>query len=141
MRNVADLVDMAAVKKQERKPWTAREAIVFLRTARAHRLYAAASWCWFLGLRRSEVLGLRWQDVDFEAVQFTPANQVQRAEGKLVLKDLKAESSKAVLPLPEFAPTLSKSADTSRAWNASRQAPTGGRRRMRTWSFHRLTEG
>ncbi|MGW2582215.1 tyrosine-type recombinase/integrase [Streptomyces virginiae] len=102
MRNVAELVDMPTVKKQERKPWTAREAIVFLRTARAHRLYAACVLVLVLGLRRSEVLGLRWQDIDFEAGQFTPAKQVQRAEGKLILKDLKTESSNAVLPLPKF---------------------------------------
>jgi integrase len=56
-----------------------------------------------LGLRRSEVLGLRWQDIDFEAGHFTPVKQVQRVKGAgLVLKDLKTESSQAVLPLPEF---------------------------------------
>ncbi|WP_328866284.1 hypothetical protein [Streptomyces sp. NBC_00304] len=49
------------------------------------------------------MLGLRWQDVDFENRQFMPVKQVQREKGVgLVLKDLKTESSQAVLPLPEF---------------------------------------
>ncbi|WP_406415006.1 tyrosine-type recombinase/integrase [Streptomyces sp. NBC_01614] len=102
-RNVALLVDMPKVSKDKGTAWNAREAITFLRAARAHRLYAAGVLVLVLGLRRSEVLGLRWQDVDFEARQFTPDKQVQRVKGVgLVLKDLKTESSQAVLPLPEF---------------------------------------
>ncbi|ONI50892.1 MULTISPECIES: tyrosine-type recombinase/integrase [unclassified Streptomyces] len=102
-RNVAELVDMPKVTKKEAKPWNAREAITFLRSARAHRLYAACVLVLVLGLRRSEVLGLRWQDIDFDQRQFTPLKQVQRVKGVgLVLKDLKTESSHAVLPLPEF---------------------------------------
>ncbi|MGW2278389.1 tyrosine-type recombinase/integrase [Streptomyces sp. NPDC001770] len=102
-RNVAELVDMPKVTKKEAKPWNAREAITFLRSARAHRLYAACVLVLVLGLRRSEVLGLRWQDIDFDQRQFTPLKQVQRVKGiGLVLKDLKTESSHAVLPLPEF---------------------------------------
>ncbi|WP_223189153.1 tyrosine-type recombinase/integrase [Streptomyces sp. TRM68416] len=102
-RNVALLVDMPKVSKDKGKAWNAREAITFLRAARTHRLYAACVLVLVLGLRRSELLGLRWQDVDFEARQFTPVKQVQRVKGVgLVLKDLKTESSQAVLPLPEF---------------------------------------
>ncbi|MGW8697083.1 site-specific integrase [Streptomyces eurythermus] len=81
----------------------AREAIAFLRSARAHRFYAACVLVLVLGLRRSELLGLRWQDIDFDARQFTPVKQVQRKKGVgLILKDLKTESSQATLPLPEF---------------------------------------
>ncbi|WP_030905428.1 tyrosine-type recombinase/integrase [Streptomyces sp. NRRL F-5126] len=102
-RNVALLVDMPRVSKDKGSAWNAREAITFLRSARAHRLYAACVLVLVLGLRRSEVLGLRWQDIDFEGRQFTPVKQVQRVKGAgLVLKDLKTESSQAVLPLPEF---------------------------------------
>ncbi|MDT0445971.1 tyrosine-type recombinase/integrase [Streptomyces johnsoniae] len=101
-RNVAELVDMPSVDKQERKPWSAKEAITFLGTARQHRLYAAFVVLLTLGLRRGELLGLRWQDIDFENEQFTPVRQVQREEGKLILKKLKTDSSQAALPLPSF---------------------------------------
>lgn len=102
-RNVALLVDMPKVSKGKAKPWDAREAVTFLRSARAHRFYAACVLVLVLGLRRSELLGLRWQDIDFENRHFTPVKQVQREKQVgLVLKDLKTESSQAVLPLPEF---------------------------------------
>ncbi|WP_328466639.1 tyrosine-type recombinase/integrase [Streptomyces sp. NBC_00448] len=107
-RNVARLVDMPKAPPVKKKPWTAAEAIQFLRAARPHRLYAAFVLVLVLGLRRSEVLGLRWQDVDLEHGQFTPTMQVQRVRGergqpsRLVLKKLKTESSQAALPLPAF---------------------------------------
>ncbi|MFF7330490.1 tyrosine-type recombinase/integrase [Streptomyces sp. NPDC090306] len=102
-RNVALLVDMPKVSKEPHSPWNAREAVAFLRSVRAHRLYAAFVLVLVLGLRRSEVLGLRWSDVDFDARQFTPVKQVQREKGRgLVLKELKTDSSQATLPLPEF---------------------------------------
>ncbi|MCE7080718.1 site-specific integrase [Streptomyces sp. ST2-7A] len=101
-RNVAELVDMPTVEKQERKPWSAKEAITFLGTAHHHRLYAAFVVLLTLGLRRGELLGLRWQDIDFDNEQFTPTRQVQREKGKLVVKKLKTDSSHAALPLPAF---------------------------------------
>ncbi|WP_416977910.1 tyrosine-type recombinase/integrase [Streptomyces sp. T028] len=86
-RNVALLVDMPKVSKDKGTAWSAREAITFLRSVRAHRLYAACVLVLVLSLRRSEVLGLRWQDIDFEAGRFTPVKQVQREKGVgLVLK-------------------------------------------------------
>ncbi|MFF0385180.1 tyrosine-type recombinase/integrase [Streptomyces sp. NPDC004286] len=94
-RNVALMVDMPKVCKDKGTAWNAREAIAFLRSVRAHRLYAACE----LVL----VLGLRWQDLDFEAGPFTPVKQVQCEKGAgLALKDLKTDSSQAVLPRPEF---------------------------------------
>ncbi len=101
--NVALLVDMPKVSKDKAKPWNAHEAITFLRSARVHRFYAAGVLVLVLGLRRSEVPGLRWQGIDFGNRQFTPVKQVQREKGVgLVLKDLRTESSQAVLPLPEL---------------------------------------
>jgi integrase len=101
-RNVALLVDMPKVSKSRPKPWRAPEAIQFLRTARRHRLFAAFVLVLVLGFRRGEVLGLRWQDVDLEHAECMPRKQVQRVRGKVVLKDLKTESSQAALPLPLF---------------------------------------
>ncbi|WP_432092291.1 tyrosine-type recombinase/integrase [Streptomyces sp. bgisy100] len=106
-RNVAKLVDMPSEQTKRKTPWTAPEAIRFLRAARAHRLYAAFVLVLVLGFRRSEVLGLRWQDVDLENDLLSPTMQIQRVKdedgnSRLVLKKLKTESSTATLPLPLF---------------------------------------
>lgn len=47
----------------DRGEWQADDAVAFLRSVRDDRLYAAFL-CSMLGLRRGEVCGLRWDDID-----------------------------------------------------------------------------
>jgi integrase len=68
-RNVADAADPPRLRQAgsvEMRTWTAAELRSFIDGVADHRLAAA----WFLaattGMRRGEVLGLRWQDVDLE---------------------------------------------------------------------------
>ncbi|BFV58073.1 site-specific integrase [Kitasatospora sp. CMC57] len=103
LRNVAQLVDMPKAESKEVIPWKAQEAIGFLRSTRSHRLYAAFVFAIVLGLRRGELLGLRWIDLDFAEGVAHPRKQVQRRKGAgLVLTDLKTEHSKGALPLPRL---------------------------------------
>jgi integrase len=55
-----------------------------------------------MGLRRGELLGLRWDDVDLETGSVQIRSQLQRIDGRLVLRPTKTISSEAVLPLPEL---------------------------------------
>ena len=103
LRNVVTLVGIPSAESKEVIPWSAAEAIAFLRSARPHRLYAAFVLALVLGLRRGELLGLRWIDLDLGQGVAHPRRQVQRQKGKgLVHVDLKTESSKGALPLPLF---------------------------------------
>ena len=56
-----------------------------------------------LGLRRGEMLGLAWDDVDLEGGEALIAWQVQRVDGSLLRRRTKTPSSDAPLPLPEIA--------------------------------------
>jgi integrase len=60
---VAHAPRMRAITKVEQRSWTADELQAFLRTAAGHRLFAAL-WTAFTGLRRNELLGLNWDDLD-----------------------------------------------------------------------------
>jgi integrase len=64
--NPAEKVDPPRVVTPEMRVWTAEEARRFLALVQDDRLYAL--WAVFLaiGLRRGEVAGLRWDDVDLE---------------------------------------------------------------------------
>lgn len=69
VRNVAQLVkrvEADADAGTDRGEWQAEDAVTFLRSVRDDRLYAAFL-CSMLGLRRGEVCGLRWDDVDLTA--------------------------------------------------------------------------
>lgn len=54
-----------------------------------------------LGLRRGEVLALKWPDVDFEASTVHVGASLQRVNGKLELSETKATGSRRPFPLLE----------------------------------------
>lgn len=65
-RNVAALVRVPMPRRQKQPVWTVEEARRFLESARvdADPLYPAYVFLLRLGLRRGELLGLAWEDVD-----------------------------------------------------------------------------
>jgi integrase len=69
-RNVADLADpppQRGAQAPEMKTWTAGELRAFLDYAADDRLYPAFLLAATTGMRRGEIAGLRWRDVDLEA--------------------------------------------------------------------------
>jgi integrase len=53
-----------------------------------------------LGLRKGEVLGLTWDDVDLDQGELTVGWQLQRVRRQLLHRQTKTEASDAPLPLP-----------------------------------------
>jgi integrase len=102
-RNVAQLVEMEPDLRKRIDPWTADEAIRFLDSARSSQLYPAYMLLILLGLRRGELLGLRWQDIDFTADVIHIRQQLQRVGRNLVFGPVKTTAGDRQLPLlPRF---------------------------------------
>lgn len=74
-RNPADLADPPRVPRHEAKSWSPEELSSFLEYVRNHRLRSAFRLTAMTGMRRGEVLGLRWSDIDLAAARLS----VQRA--------------------------------------------------------------
>lgn len=98
-RNVASLVEPPRVTSRELSPWTLDETLTFLGAARKDRLYAAFVLAVTMGLRRGEIVGLRWSDVDLENRVLYVRQQTQRRRGQLYQDDPKGRRRRAV-PLP-----------------------------------------
>jgi len=98
-RNVARLVELPAWERAEIRPWTADEATRFLGVAGKHQLYPAFLMLVLYGLRRGEVLGLRWCDVDFSRNEIRIRQQLQRIAGALRQGPVKTKSGRRELPL------------------------------------------
>lgn len=98
-RNVASLVEAPKVVSRETTPWTLDETLTFLEEARRDPLYAAFVLAIAMGLRRGEVLGLRWSDVDLDDRVIRISNQVQRIGGELYQDTTKTGKTRPV-PLP-----------------------------------------
>ena len=103
-RNVAALVRVPLPRPRKRKYWSVDEAREFLESARSNDdpMYAAYVLMLVLGLRRGELLGLAWRDLDLDDGEAHIAWQVQRVGGELVRRPTKTHSSDAPLPLPDI---------------------------------------
>ncbi|MEW2253408.1 site-specific integrase [Streptomyces sp. NPDC006975] len=98
-RNAASLVEAPKVPRRELTPWTLDETLTFLEHARRDPLYAAFVLAVAMGLRRGEILGLRWSDVDLEQRVLRVSKQVQRVGGELYEDTTKSGRARPV-PLP-----------------------------------------
>jgi integrase len=101
-RNVAKLVRVPSPRYRVGKGLSVDQVRRLLAAAEGHRLYALYVVAATLGLRRGELLGLRWADLDLDNGTVTITQTVQRAGGKLHLQDTKTEDSESVLPLPDW---------------------------------------
>lgn len=101
-RNVARLVDRPRVQRKPISPLTPDEARTFLGGVRGHRLEALFSVALALGLRQGEALGLRWDDIDFNAGTLRVSHQLQRIDGRLTLVPPKTDKSRRTLVMPSM---------------------------------------
>jgi integrase len=85
-----------------------REIAILTKPEIATLLHAAqGSWIYLLvlvgvttGMRRGELLGLRWQDIDFGAARLTVNQSLERIRGKTVFKSPKTKGSRRTITLP-----------------------------------------
>jgi hypothetical protein len=98
-RNVAHFVVLPEYHPSESEHWSVGEARQFLAAAADHPLYPAYLLVLLYGLRRGEVLGIRWGDVDFEQGILHIRNKLQRVGRSLVQGAPKSNAGRRNLPL------------------------------------------
>ena len=120
-----------AARRRAMRTWSADELRDFLLSARTHTLFPVWALAASTGMRRSELLGLRWSDVDLNAATLCVRQTVLRtAEGPRPIEDQKTTSS---------ARTLHLDARTVAVLQAHRAAQDDLRRAVgRAWESHDL---
>jgi integrase len=100
-RNVSDMVDAPRVRTDEVQILAPGEVQAVLETLRDKPLYPIAALGLASGLRRSELLALRWQDVELDAGHLQVARSLEETKrGGLVFKTPKTRNSRRVVTLP-----------------------------------------
>lgn len=124
-RNVAELVNRVAVPHAQVDTYTEAEVLVLLRAIDGTRLGHA----WELalsGLRRGEVAGLRWADVDLDAATISIVNNRVSAGGRTVENDPKSVTSRRSLPIPDRLVDVLRLAKSHQAAERLAIGPVGG---------------
>jgi integrase len=98
-RNVASLVQVASPSYDVNRGLTVAQARKLLAVSRNDRLHALYVLAVYLGLRRGELLGLQWRDVDLDAGLIEVRSSLQRVGGELRAVTPKTRSSRRTVPL------------------------------------------
>lgn len=97
------LARMDPIKKDrvEKKFFRPEELLEVLESVRGTQLEVPVFLASYLGLRRGEVLGLKWEAVDLEKRVIHIANTRTKTGGTIVEKDPKTEKSRRSVTIPE----------------------------------------
>jgi integrase len=101
VRNPADAVSPPRASKHEMRALTEQETVKLLRAAEGSRLYMPVLLAATSGLRRGELLALRWQDIDGETLRVQQA--VEQVRGEINIKTPKTAKGKRAIALPSIA--------------------------------------
>jgi integrase len=108
-RNVADNLNRVAQEHKVLETYTESEVQALLAALNGDRL--AHAWELALsGLRRGEIAGLRWADIDLANKTLSIVNNRVSAGGRAVENDPKSSSSRRMLPLPDRLVSVLRSA-------------------------------
>jgi integrase len=99
-KNPCHLVDAPKKGASKIRTWNEEQVQKFLECAKKSRYYIAFLLAITTGMRRGEILGLRWSDIDFEKKTIS-INQVLSNDGKM-FQEPKTEYSKRLIALPDI---------------------------------------
>jgi integrase len=124
VRNVAAMADRPSVGARRRgdiKAWDADQLRAFLEVIRSHRLCPAFHLSAHTGMRRGEILGLRWGDFDAAAGRLSVQQALVSVAYDVQISDVKTGHGRRTIDLDEGTVAVMQE------WRDVRAAESGGR--------------
>jgi len=102
-RNVCDLVTPPRIVSREVVPLSVEQARILIKHVRGHRLEVLLATAVVTGMRRGELLALRWSDIDFARSRLLVLHSVDFIAGYGYIEGKpKTAAGKRVISLPAF---------------------------------------
>lgn len=100
-RNVSELVKPPKIPKAETKVWTEEELVRFLEFTKNSRYYIIFLLAATTGMRRGEVLGLKWDDIDLKSGKLTVRRSYTRGLVGHIFQEPKTRAGIRSIVLPQ----------------------------------------
>jgi integrase len=123
-RNVADLVELSKGSSPAQEVWSPAQLKTFLASVATDRLAAAWRLLAATGLRRGEIIGLRWSDVDLDTATIRIAETLVMVNSEVAKSAPKTEKGKRTLSID---PVTLAALKTWRATQAAERLAVGPR--------------
>lgn len=124
VRNVAELADppkLSAQRREDVKAWDAEQLCTFLDAIAAQRFFPAFHLSANTGMRRGEILGLRWGDLDLEAGRVSVRQALVSVAYEVQVSDVKTGNGRRTIDIEEGAVAVLE------AWRRLRTDERGGK--------------
>ncbi|NQT73585.1 MAG: site-specific integrase [Chloroflexi bacterium] len=106
-RNVCDVVDVPSIRRKEMRVMDTDEVQTFLNVTQESPLWPVFFLAIYTGLRKGELLGLRWRDVDLSKATISVNQTAIRIKGNgVVISEPKTAYSRRMISLPASATRL-----------------------------------
>lgn len=103
VRNPTDAVEPPRVQRQEVQVLDEKQTAYLLRACEGSWLYMPVLLAVTTGMRRGEILALRWRDVDLKAGTATVRQSLEQTNNGLAFKQPKTQKGRRVVVLPALA--------------------------------------
>ena len=97
VRNSAAAARPPIARRPEFETWSSEQLRTFFEAAKGSRFYAVFIVCATTGMRRGEVVGLRWADIDFDAKQLAVVQTITTVNNRLIVSPPKTLRSRRTL--------------------------------------------
>jgi integrase len=101
-QNPADVAKPPPVASVEIKILTEADAATILRKMRGRSLYPIVALGLATGMRRGELLALRWRDIDFDAARLRVEHSIEQTKAGLRIKAPKTKYGRRTIALPAW---------------------------------------
>ena len=98
-RNAASAARAPTVRRPEFETWSSDDLKAFFASIKDNRLYAAFVLLSTTGMRRGEVLGLRWRDLDLDAGQLAIVQTLTTVKWEPIITQTKTQRSRRTIYL------------------------------------------
>jgi integrase len=101
-RNPCDAVTPPRVERTPPEVWTVEQAQNFLDATKGHRWHAVYLIALTTGARRGEILGMEWENIDWNRHTVRIIKSVSEVNGKAVISDPKTKRARRTVSLPQI---------------------------------------